>query len=91
MWTCCAILLPMSSSDSFLGLFSCLGARILGVPLASVLQGNFHPASDGFLWWKAERPAGLPSALAGGEQVAANTAWGGLARCVDLLAGANFP
>jgi len=35
--------------DSF-GLFPCLAARILGVPLATVLQGNFHPASDGFLW-----------------------------------------
>ena len=41
--------------DSF-GLFSCLAARILQVPLASVLQGNFHPASRGFLWWKGERP-----------------------------------
>jgi hypothetical protein len=34
--------------DSF-GLLTCLAARILRVPLATVLQGNFHPASDGFL------------------------------------------
>jgi hypothetical protein len=32
--------------DSF-GLFPCLAARILGIPLATVLQGNFHPASRG--------------------------------------------
>jgi UDP:flavonoid glycosyltransferase YjiC (YdhE family) len=57
--------------DSF-GLFSCLAARILQVPLASVLQGNFHPASDGFLWWKGERPAGLPTAAPIINKVAEN-------------------
>jgi UDP:flavonoid glycosyltransferase YjiC (YdhE family) len=35
--------------DSF-GPFGCLAARILNIPLASVLQGNFHPESRGFLW-----------------------------------------
>ena len=56
--------------DSF-GLFACLAARILQVPLASVLQGNFHPASRGFLWWAGERPAGLPSAAPAINKVAA--------------------
>ena len=46
--------------DSF-GPFACLAARILKIPLASVLQGNFHPESSGFVWWKGERPANLPS------------------------------
>jgi hypothetical protein len=32
--------------DSF-GLPTCLAARALRIPLVSVLQGNFHPASDG--------------------------------------------
>ena len=72
--------------DSF-GLFSCLAARILGVPLASVLQGNFHPASDGFLWWKGERPAGLVSAAPMINKVAAENGVAPVARCVDLLAG----
>jgi MGT family glycosyltransferase len=72
--------------DSF-GLFSCLAARILQVPLASVLQGNFHPASDGFLWWKGERPAGLPSAAAIINKVAEEHGVAPVARCVDLLAG----
>jgi len=44
--------------DSF-GLFTCMAARIVGVPLATVLQANFHPGSDGFLWWKGERPAAV--------------------------------
>lgn len=72
--------------DSF-GLFTCLAARILRVPLASVLQGNFHPASDGFLWWKGARPAGLPSAAPIINKVAAEYGLPPVARCVDLLAG----
>ncbi len=72
--------------DSF-GLFSCLAARILRVPLVSVLQGNFHPASDGFVWWKGERPAGLPSAASAINKVAAEYGVAPVARSVDLLAG----
>lgn len=72
--------------DSF-GLFSCLAARILQVPLVSVLQGNFHPASDGFVWWKGERPAGLPSAAPAINKVAAENGVAPMARSVDLLAG----
>ena len=41
---------------------ACLAARILKVPLATVLQGNIHPASGGFHWWETVRPADLPSA-----------------------------
>lgn len=72
--------------DSF-GLFSCLAARILKVPLATVLQGSFHPASDGFLWWKSDRPAGLPSATPAINKVAAENGVAPVARSVDLLAG----
>lgn len=72
--------------DSF-GLFTCLAARILAVPLASVNQGNFHPASDGFLWWKGERPAGLPSAAPAVNTVLAENGLPTVDRSVDLLAG----
>jgi MGT family glycosyltransferase len=72
--------------DSF-GLFACLAARILQVPLVSVLQGNFHPASDGFVWWKGQRPSGLPSAAAAINKVAAENGVAPVERCVDLLAG----
>ncbi|MGH9704779.1 MAG: glycosyltransferase [Candidatus Acidiferrales bacterium] len=72
--------------DSF-GLLTCLAARILHIPLASVLQGNFHPASQGFLWWKGERPAGLPSAAPVINKVAAEYGLAPVPRCVDLLAG----
>jgi UDP:flavonoid glycosyltransferase YjiC (YdhE family) len=72
--------------DSF-GLFACLAARILQAPLASVLQGSFHPASSGFLWWAGERPAGLPSAAPVINNAAADYGIAPIARCVDLLAG----
>ena len=72
--------------DSF-GLLTCLAARVCKVPLASVLQGNFHPASDGFIWWKGERPAGLPNAASAINKVAVENGLTPVARCVDLIAG----
>jgi UDP:flavonoid glycosyltransferase YjiC (YdhE family) len=72
--------------DSF-GPFTCLAARILKIPLATVLQGNFHPASDGFLWWKGKRPDGLPSAAPAINIASAEYGQPPVARCVDLLAG----
>lgn len=72
--------------DSF-GLFSCLAARILGIPLATVLQGNFHPASDGFIWWRGKRPAGLPSPAPAINKILAENGLAPVERSVDLLAG----
>jgi UDP:flavonoid glycosyltransferase YjiC (YdhE family) len=72
--------------DSF-GLLACLAARILQVPLASVLQGNLHPASRGFLWWQPARPAGLPSAAAIINKVAGAYGLAPKSRCVDWLTG----
>jgi len=72
--------------DSF-GPFACLAARVLHVPLASVLQGNFHPESAGFLWWAGGRPSGLPSAASLFNKVASEYGLGPVGRCVDLLAG----
>ena len=72
--------------DSF-GLFTCMAARVLGIPLASVLQGNFHPASDGFEWGKGPRPKGLPSAAAAVNTVLAEYGAAPVERAVDLLAG----
>lgn len=72
--------------DSFDPL-ACLAARVLKVPLATVLQGNFHPASRGFLWWEEARPAGLPSAAGIVNRVASSYGLAPINRCVDLLAG----
>jgi MGT family glycosyltransferase len=72
--------------DSF-GLLTCLAARALTVPLVTVLQGNIHPASDGFLWWKKDRPAGLPSAAAVINRVGSEHGLLPVSRCADLMAG----
>jgi UDP:flavonoid glycosyltransferase YjiC (YdhE family) len=66
---------------------ACLAARALRVPLATVLQGNIHPASRGFLWWQDVRPANLPSAAAFFNAVGAEYGLRPLQRCVDLMAG----
>jgi hypothetical protein len=55
--------------------------------LATVLQGNIHPASRGFTWWKDERPAGLPSAAAHFSAVAQEYGLAPVKRIVDLMAG----
>ena len=72
--------------DSFDPL-ACLAARVLKLPLATVLQGNFHPASRGFLWWETTRPAGLPSAAAFINSVASEYGLPPVDRCADLMAG----
>ena len=72
--------------DSF-GLPACLAARVLGIPLVGVMQGNFHPASNGFLWWAGERPCDLPSAAGIINNVAKAYGVPPVTRCVDLLAG----
>jgi UDP:flavonoid glycosyltransferase YjiC (YdhE family) len=72
--------------DSFDPLF-CLAARVLKRPLITVLQGNFHPASRGFLWWEDERPTGLPSAAPFINAIAAEHGLPPLGRCADLMAG----
>src|ERR1700691_1258767 len=66
---------------------ACLAARIAKVPLATVLQGNIHPASRGFTWWEDERPAGRPSAAAHFRAVAAQYGLAPAKRIVDWLAG----
>ena len=77
---------PAVVVDSF-GPFACLAARILQVPLATVLQGNFHPESEGFLWWAGECPSDLPSAASVFNKVASEYGVAPVERCVDLLAG----
>jgi MGT family glycosyltransferase len=77
---------PDAVVDSFDPL-ACLAARILKVPLVTVLQGNFHPASRGFKWWEKERPSGLSSGTANVNKVIAEYGLAPLDRCIDVMAG----
>ena len=72
--------------DSF-SLFGCMAARALKIPLASVLQGNFHPASDGFLGWKGPRPEGLVTAAPAVNKVLAEYGLAPVERAVELISG----
>jgi UDP:flavonoid glycosyltransferase YjiC (YdhE family) len=36
--------------------FACLAARTEQKPLATVIQADLHPASQGFIWWQAPHP-----------------------------------
>jgi UDP:flavonoid glycosyltransferase YjiC (YdhE family) len=77
---------PDAIVDSFEPI-ACLAARITKVPLVTVLQGNIHPASRGFTWWKDERPVGLPSAAPFFSQVALQYGVAAVNRVVDLMEG----
>jgi hypothetical protein len=72
--------------DSF-SPYACLAARALHKRLVTVLQGDFHPASRGFLWWEdPSPPADGPSAVPAMNAVAASYGLAPLARVVDLFA-----
>jgi hypothetical protein len=72
--------------DSFDPL-ACLAARIMKIPLTTVLQGNFHPASRGFKWWEDARPLGLASGTVFVNKVAGEFGLSPLDRCIDAMAG----
>ena len=74
--------------DSF-SPYACLAARALGRRLVTVLQGDFHPASRGFLWWEPAPPAGPGPGAAAAVMNAVAASYGlpPLARVVDLLSG----
>ncbi len=72
--------------DSF-SPYACLAARALRKPLITVLQGDFHPASRGFLWWEDAPPANRPSTVPVLNAVAASYGLAPFARIGDLFAG----
>ena len=41
-------------------LWAAMAARVLGKPLATIIQADMHPASRGFVWWK-ERMRDMPT------------------------------
>ena len=67
--------------------FACLAARICGKPLVTVLQGDFHPASRGFIWWEEVRPADLPDPAPIFSRVATGFGCEPVRRVVDVFAG----
>ena len=46
----------------FLNPFAVIAARTLQKPLVTVIQGNFHPESGGYIWWKP-MPSDIPTCV----------------------------
>jgi UDP:flavonoid glycosyltransferase YjiC (YdhE family) len=55
----------------FLNPFAVIAARALRKPVVTVIQGNFHPESGGFIWWKSP-PSKLPTCVPTINKVLAN-------------------
>jgi len=43
-----------------IGVAPCAAARVAGVPIVEVLQGDFHPDGPGLTWWLPPEPAPTP-------------------------------
>lgn len=71
--------------DSF-SPYACLAARVCGKPLATVLQGDFHTASRGFIWWEGDKPADLPDVAAIFNRVVSGYGCPPMGRVVDSFA-----
>ena len=67
--------------------FACLAARVCGKPLVTVLQGDDHPASRGFIWWEERPPADLPNPAEVFNRVATGFGCAPVPRVVDIFAG----
>ncbi|MFQ5978657.1 MAG: glycosyltransferase [Candidatus Heimdallarchaeota archaeon] len=66
--------------------FACIAARVMDVPLITVLQADMHPQSNGFIWWK-EIPDNLPSPKDAINQVLSNYNLPPIEQAGELLLG----
>ena len=66
--------------------FACIAARAQRKPLVTVIQGDMHPASQGFLWWR-EPPPGLPTPVPALNRVLAGYHLPPVSRTEELFVG----
>lgn len=65
---------------------SCMAARIVGLPLVSVIQADMHPQSRGFMWWR-EPSEDSPTAAPAMNEVLAEHGMDRVSKVADLLVG----
>jgi UDP:flavonoid glycosyltransferase YjiC (YdhE family) len=70
----------------FLNPLAVMAARALRKPLVAVIQGNFHPESDGFIWWKP-LPPDVPSPVLVVNRVLANYSLPAVDKLAELCVG----
>lgn len=63
-----------------------IAARSLGLPVVTVIQGDAHPASAGFIWWRP-RPANIPTPAPVVSRVLEGYGLPPVARLADLSVG----
>lgn len=66
---------------------ACLAARLLRLPLVTVIQADMHPASRGFIWWR-DPPPDLPSCLPAINQFLTENGLPRLRKTAELCLGA---
>ena len=70
----------------FLNPLSVIAARALRKPLVAVIQGNFHPKSQGFIWWKSP-PPDVPTPVSVINKVLAGYGLQPISKFADLCTG----
>lgn len=66
--------------------FACMAAKVMKIPLISVIQADGHPSGKGFIWWK-QKPGGVPSAVPAINKVLAAFGVDPIAKIEDLNIG----
>ena len=70
----------------FLNPLAVIAARALQKPLVTVIQANFHPDSDGFIWWKTP-PPDIPTPVPVVNKVLADYGLPSVTKLGDLCVG----
>jgi UDP:flavonoid glycosyltransferase YjiC (YdhE family) len=66
--------------------FAVIAARAAGKPVVTVIQGDAHPKSNGFIWWKPP-PKNLPSPVTVVNRVLAHHGLPSIRKLEDLSVG----
>jgi UDP:flavonoid glycosyltransferase YjiC (YdhE family) len=66
--------------------FAVIAAQAIQKPLVTVIQADAHPASRGFIWWKAP-PAGIPTPVSVVNKVLAEYGLAPISKLAELCVG----
>ncbi len=66
--------------------YACMAAKMMKVPLITVIQADEHPMAKGFIWWKVP-PEKVPSAVPAINKVLASYGVDQIAKIEDLNIG----
>jgi MGT family glycosyltransferase len=70
----------------FFNPYACIAAKVNHKPLITVIQADFHPESQGFIWWK-ETPRDLPTPIPATNTVLSEYHLPSIRKISELLVG----